>query len=125
MKVLKTAAPLALALLTTACIGLDGAAIGSYESGPSKHPRATFQCENGYRVLVNYRGADGIMLAFKTGKDTFVIGADEKPAASGRLFVAKTGTVKWHETAGGGVLTYPDSQYRTTKKLWDTACKKV
>lgn len=124
MNILKTAAPLALALLTTACISLDGVAVGGYESGPSKHPRATFQCENGYRVLVNYR-EDGVKLAFITGKDTFVIGADPKPAASGKLFVAKTGTVKWHEKGSGGVLTYPDSHYVTTKKLWDTACKKV
>ncbi|MDO5058692.1 MAG: MliC family protein [Neisseria sp.] len=111
-------------LLTAACVNLEGVAIGT-GGAPSKYPMSTFVCDNGYKLHVSYRGKDGAVMGMNTGKKQFVIMANEKPAASGVLYANDLGTVKWHEKNNSGILTYPDEDYVNTKKLRDTACKKL
>lgn len=61
--------------------------------------------------------------SFKTGKDTFIDRTYRVGGASGDYYANRANTLRWHEKNGTGVLTYPDSRYRTTGKLWDTVCR--
>ncbi|MDO1509066.1 MULTISPECIES: MliC family protein [unclassified Neisseria] len=80
-------------------------------------------CDNGYKVFVNYKSADNIVVSFNNGKDTFIVPAHRAPAASGEYYANDANTLRWHEKNGTAVLTYPDSNYRTSRKLLETTCR--
>ncbi len=125
MNIVAKTLPLALTLLTAGCLSIDltGVEIGGL---PPKDPNAKygyFNCDNGYRASVKYRSPDRISLHFNNGKDNFIDFADRKPSASGTLYANAANTLRWHENQNGGVLTYPASDYRTSRKLLDTVCR--
>ncbi|MDO5070063.1 MAG: MliC family protein [Neisseria zoodegmatis] len=126
MSIFKKLAPMALVLLASACVSLEGVEIGGLDNGASSSSSSNigkFRCDNGYKVLVNYKSANHAVVSFNNGKDTFIVQTYRAPSASGNYFVNDANTLRWHEQGGTAVLTYPDSQYRTTKKLWDTVCR--
>ncbi|OSI09862.1 MliC family protein [Neisseria zoodegmatis] len=126
MSIFKKLAPMALVLLASACVSLEGVEIGGLDNGASSGSSSNigkFRCDNGYKVLVNYKSANHAVVSFNNGKDTFIVQTYRAPSASGNYFVNDANTLRWHEQGGTAVLTYPDSQYRTTKKLWDTVCR--
>lgn len=126
MSIFKKLAPMALVLLASACVSLEGVEIGGLDNGASSGSSSNigkFRCDNGYKVLVNYKSANHTVVSFNNGKDTFIVQTYRAPSASGNYFVNDANTLRWHEQGGTAVLTYPDSQYRTTKKLWDTVCR--
>ncbi|SUA36196.1 MliC family protein [Neisseria sp. Dent CA1/247] len=126
MSIFKKLAPMALVLLASACVSLEGVEIGGLDNGASSGSSSNigkFRCDNGYKVLVNYKSENHAVVSFNNGKDTFIVQTYRAPSASGNYFVNDANTLRWHEQGGTAVLTYPDSQYRTTKKLWDTVCR--
>ncbi|MDO4683186.1 MAG: MliC family protein [Lautropia sp.] len=115
--------PLLAASMMSACLSLDGVSIGGLESSPEDSKNfKRYQCDNGYKMAVNYKSSDAITLSFNNGKDTFFVRANRAPAASGAYYENEAKTVTWHVKNDTGILTYPDSQYRTTRKLWETTC---
>lgn len=126
MSIFKKLAPMALVLLASACVSLEGVEIGGLDNGASSGSSSNigkFRCDNGYKVSVNHRSADHAVVSFSNGKDVFMVPTRRARSASDDYFVNDENTLRWHEQGGRAVLTYPDSQYRTTKKLWDTVCR--
>ncbi|WP_107855614.1 MliC family protein [Neisseria weaveri] len=126
MSIFKKLAPMALVLLASACVSLEGVEIGGLDNGASSGSSSNigkFRCDNGYKVSVNHRSADHAVVSFSNGKDVFMVPTRRTRSASGDYFVNDENTLRWHEQGGTAVLTYPDSQYRTNKKLWDMVCR--
>lgn len=124
MRILKPLTSLALVSLLGACISIDGVAIGGLEQSPEDDTFKRYRCENGYKVAVTYKDTETITLSFNNGKDTYIVKANRAPAASGEYYENDAKTVTWHVKNDTGVLTYPDAQYRDTKKLWNTVCSR-
>lgn len=124
---LKKFTPIALALMATACVSVDGITtpvLDVMTGGSGSANMTRFTCDNGYKVLINRKSADHIIINFNNGKDVFVVPAYNKsPASQKPYYVADTNTVKWSENNGVAEFTYPDNNYRDTKKIHQTTCR--
>lgn len=126
MKILKPLFLATLTLATTACVSLDSVVMAAFDNyqGTSDKPFSKFICDNNYKTLISYQSDSHVVVSFKDGKNTFVIDAYQPTNSQERLYIAKTNTVKWHEHGDGtATLTYPDSNWRDTKKVWQTSCR--
>lgn len=123
MHILKKLSPLALALFTTACVGLDGVAIGGLNDVPAGK-LGKFTCDNGYKVKINYLSDERIAIGFNNGKDNFIVKANRAPSASGVFYIGEPNTVKWHEKGDSAIFNFPDNNYRDNGKILEATCKK-
>lgn len=77
-----------------------------------------FNCDNGYRVSVHQKNNGQISLVYHSDKDTF---ADMLMLKDG-LYRNSLDNLRWHQTGNQATLFYPDSQYMSTKKVWQVTC---
>ncbi|MDO4695112.1 MAG: hypothetical protein Q4A62_10945, partial [Eikenella sp.] len=114
------------ALLLGGCISadnlsLDGVAIGGYQPDPNGR-YGSFSCDNGYRVSIKYRSPTRISLSFNNGKDTFIDYLDGRSDTAGGRYANSLGNLRWEEQNGAGVLTYPASDWRTSRRVLTANC---
>lgn len=121
----KGVAPLAAAVMLSACAGLGGGSgsgvlggLGVRTDSPATSPAARFRCDNGYRVLVVYKSDDHIVVSFNNGKDTFIA----KTYRNGGHYANDLDNLRWREEQGRAEFTYPDSDYRSSGRLLHTVC---
>lgn len=122
MRPMNILTPVLAAALMSACVSLEGISMPGSDASADSANTARFQCENGYKVLVNYKSADQIVVSFNNGKDTFVVNANAASAASGEYYENDAKTLTWHEKKGTAVFTYPASDYKSSGKIMETVC---
>lgn len=126
MRIVSLPALAAALLLLGGCItmdnlSLDSIAIGGYQPDPNGR-YGQFNCDNGYRVSTKYLSPTRISLSFNNGKDTYIDYLDGQSDAAGGSYANGLNNLRWQEKNGSGVLTYPASDWRTSRRLHTTNC---
>lgn len=125
MRTLKILTPLLAAGLISACANMPG--FGKSDAGTSAAAgnTANFQCENGNKVVIDYRNVDQIVISYQQGNDTVSVKANNAPAASGEFYENDAKTVSWHEKKGMAIFSYPAADYQSSAKIVETVCNRL